>query len=252
MQLVAAWAYKRKWSVLASHIPGERNVWADQLSRGNTSAFDSKPRARFRFRPHDFWPHKPMLSLHPPERGADGERTRIVFLPAPPNLDFQATPYKGKEHAHLLSVVLSYLLLHVPFRIEAVIKILTFRVFLFPYVLILLESSDALPFPASSHLRVMREGSTPLFFAPTHPPSYHSGGSSRAQPQLAPQRYCAQHAPACSDRFDRSQPCTVCRIAHQPDARIASCRHQCLRLFHASQVTHLAPGRTRFVDHGGI
>ena len=24
------------------------------------------------------------------------------------------------------------------------------------------------------------------------------------------------------------------------------------RLFHASQVTHLAPGRTRFVDHGGI
>ena len=29
-QLVAAWAYKHKWSALASHIPGERNVWADQ------------------------------------------------------------------------------------------------------------------------------------------------------------------------------------------------------------------------------
>ena len=67
VQLVAAWAYKHKWSVLASHIPGEHNVWADQLSRGNTPAFDSKPQARFRFRPHDFWPHKCMLSLHPPD-----------------------------------------------------------------------------------------------------------------------------------------------------------------------------------------
>ena len=54
VQLVAALAYKHKWSVLASHILGERNVWADQLSGG-----------RFRFRPHDFWPHKSALSLHP-------------------------------------------------------------------------------------------------------------------------------------------------------------------------------------------
>ena len=40
-----------------------------------------------------------------------------------------------------------------------------FGVFLFPYVLILIESSDALPFSGSSHLRVMREGPTPLFCA---------------------------------------------------------------------------------------
>ena len=66
VQLVAAWAYKHKWSVLASHIPGERNVCADQLSRGNTFAFDSKPQARFRFRPLDFW-HQRRLSLHPPD-----------------------------------------------------------------------------------------------------------------------------------------------------------------------------------------
>ena len=67
VQFVAAWAYKHKWSVLASHIPGKRNVWADQLSRGDTSAFDSKPQARFRFRLHDFWPHQRRLSLHPPD-----------------------------------------------------------------------------------------------------------------------------------------------------------------------------------------
>ena len=41
VQLVAAWAHKHKWSVIASHIPGEINIWADQLSRGNTSAFQA-------------------------------------------------------------------------------------------------------------------------------------------------------------------------------------------------------------------
>ena len=52
-------------------------------------------------------------------------RTRAVFAPAPPSLNFQATPYKEKERAYPLSVVLFCLLMHVPFRIEAVIKILT-------------------------------------------------------------------------------------------------------------------------------
>ena len=47
--------------------PRQAQRGADQLSRGNTSAFDSKPQARFRFRPHDFWPHKCGLSLHPPD-----------------------------------------------------------------------------------------------------------------------------------------------------------------------------------------
>ena len=81
VQLVAAWACKHKWSVLASHIPGEHNVWADQLSRGNTSAFDSKPHARCRFRPHDFWPHKWALSLHP----ADAPCHRALVREAPTN-----------------------------------------------------------------------------------------------------------------------------------------------------------------------
>ena len=65
VQLVAAWAHKHKWSVIASHIPGEHNIWADQLSRGNTSAFQARPEARVRFRPHDFWPHASALMLHP-------------------------------------------------------------------------------------------------------------------------------------------------------------------------------------------
>ena len=39
-------SHKHKWSVIASHIPGEHNIWADQLSRGNTSAFQARPEAR--------------------------------------------------------------------------------------------------------------------------------------------------------------------------------------------------------------
>ena len=65
VQLVAAWAHKHKWSVIASHIPGEHNIWADQLSRGNTSAFQNRPEGRVRFRPHDFRPHASALTLHP-------------------------------------------------------------------------------------------------------------------------------------------------------------------------------------------
>ena len=46
VQLVAAWAHKLKWSIIASRVPGEYNTWADQLSRGNLSAFSSRPEAR--------------------------------------------------------------------------------------------------------------------------------------------------------------------------------------------------------------
>ena len=128
------------------------------------------------------------------------------------------------------------------------IKILKFRVEFFPYVLILIESSDALPFSASSHQRVMCEGyCTPHFFAPTLPPFKHSGGYSWAQPQLAPQRCSAATAITLATRFKfspwaaphtsggtqcycqdpaaagskRSQSRTVCRIAHQLNALIA-------------------------------
>ena len=48
-------------------------------------------------------------------------------------LDFQATPYKEKEQAHLLSVVLFCLLLRVPLRVEAGIKIL---ILMFYYVML--------------------------------------------------------------------------------------------------------------------
>ena len=47
-----------------------------------------------------------------------GERTRAVFPPAPPSLNFQATPYKEKNMHAGLSVVLLHLLLHVPFGLK--------------------------------------------------------------------------------------------------------------------------------------
>ena len=55
-QPAAVWACEHKWSVMASHIPGERNVWADQLAAGTHPPLTA---------PHDFWPHKSALCLHP-------------------------------------------------------------------------------------------------------------------------------------------------------------------------------------------
>ena len=53
-----------------------------------------------------------------------GKNTRCLS-PAPPKTDFQATPYKEKERVHTCLSHLFFLWLHVTFRIEAVIKILT-------------------------------------------------------------------------------------------------------------------------------
>ena len=64
VQVAAGWAHKHKWSVIA-HIPKERNIWADQLSRGNTAAFKNRPQFRVRFAPHSFWPRKSALILRP-------------------------------------------------------------------------------------------------------------------------------------------------------------------------------------------
>ena len=52
-----------------------------------------------------------------------------------------------------------------------------------------------------------------------HPPTLsHLGGSSRAQPQLAPQRYCARHAPACSG-------CRFSTLHHVPPCTLTGCTH---------------------------
>ena len=140
-----------------------------------------------------------------------------------------------------MSVVLFCFLMHVPLRIEAVIKILTFRVFIFPYVSILIESSDAWPFSCFEPPKGHALGYNPLF-APSHPPCHSSSKSSRAQPQLVPQRparggalgaalacrrmqslprqvpalQCVplprSHAAACSHCLGMPQPCIVCRM----------------------------------------
>ena len=220
-----------------------------------------------------------------PQRGADAGKGHALSFRA--STSKQRLIKNKKSVRACLSVAPFYLWLHVPFRIEAVIKILKFRVF-FPYVLILIESLDALPFSASSHLRVMREGYPSLFLRPpSHPfnTQVDIPGPSRswrpkdaahtmplqlrwrAAPHTSGGTQCYRQDPAAAGP-KRSQPRTVCRIAHQldaliafgsvcftahrPDACVARRSHQCLRLFHASQVTHLAPGRTRIVDHGGI
>ena len=39
LKLTAAWAARHHVELLVTHLAGERNTWADELSRGNTSCF---------------------------------------------------------------------------------------------------------------------------------------------------------------------------------------------------------------------
>ena len=43
--------------MIALHIPGEYNIWADQLSRGNLSAFAKRPNSQITLQTARFWPH---------------------------------------------------------------------------------------------------------------------------------------------------------------------------------------------------
>ena len=49
LRLVASWSHAHSVALLVSHISGQKNVWADELSRDELDRFRSKPLARFRF-----------------------------------------------------------------------------------------------------------------------------------------------------------------------------------------------------------
>ena len=67
----------------------------------------------------------------------------------------------------------------------------------------------------------MREG-LPPFFAPALPPFHHQM-DPQGPAAGAPEKLCTP-CPACSGC--KFQPCTVCRVAREPDARIATSRAQ--------------------------
>ena len=52
---------------MPSHIPGTKNVWADDLSRDNLKRFAHRRRERLRFSPDSLARSGKCLTLHPPD-----------------------------------------------------------------------------------------------------------------------------------------------------------------------------------------
>ena len=60
LKLAAAWAAPR------THIAGEKNTWADALSRGKRTAFDNRPKQRHRIKLEQFLDATGCVTLRPP------------------------------------------------------------------------------------------------------------------------------------------------------------------------------------------
>ena len=66
LRLIASWSHAHGIALLPSHIPGKKNVWADELSRDNLKRFAHRRHERLRFSPESRARSGKCLTLHPP------------------------------------------------------------------------------------------------------------------------------------------------------------------------------------------
>ena len=66
LKLTAAWAAKHHAELLVTHIAGEQNTWADELSRGKLIRFKHRAAQRFSVGLHQFYDASGCITLHPP------------------------------------------------------------------------------------------------------------------------------------------------------------------------------------------
>ena len=67
LKLTAAWAARHHVELLVTHLAGEHNTWADELSRGNTSRFRHRAAQRVSLGLHIFQDATGCITLHPPD-----------------------------------------------------------------------------------------------------------------------------------------------------------------------------------------
>ena len=67
LKLAAGWAARHHVELLTTHLAGEQNTWADELSRGNTSRFRHRTAERYRLPLQSFMDFTGCIALHPPE-----------------------------------------------------------------------------------------------------------------------------------------------------------------------------------------
>ena len=67
LKLTAAWAAQHHVELLVTHLAGEHNTWADELSRGKLSRFQRRTAERVSIGLHQFSDASGCITLHPPE-----------------------------------------------------------------------------------------------------------------------------------------------------------------------------------------
>ena len=67
LRLIASWSHAHGIALMPSHIPGTKNVWADDLSRDNLKRFAHRRRERLRFSPDSLARSGKCLTLYPPD-----------------------------------------------------------------------------------------------------------------------------------------------------------------------------------------
>ena len=67
LKLAAGWAARHHVELLITHLAGEQNTWADELSRGNTSRFRHRAAERYRLPLQSFMDFTGCIALRPPE-----------------------------------------------------------------------------------------------------------------------------------------------------------------------------------------
>ena len=67
LKLTAAWAARRHVELLVTHLDGEQNTWADELSRGKLGRFKQRTAERISIGLHQFLDESGCITLHIPE-----------------------------------------------------------------------------------------------------------------------------------------------------------------------------------------
>ena len=66
LKLTAAWAARHHVELLVTHLAGEQNTWADELSRGQVKRFEHRTAERVSIGLHQFIDASGCVTLHPP------------------------------------------------------------------------------------------------------------------------------------------------------------------------------------------
>ena len=67
LKMAASWSARHHVELLVMHLPGEKNNWADELSRGRTACFQHRLHERVSITLHNFLGPAGCVTLHPPD-----------------------------------------------------------------------------------------------------------------------------------------------------------------------------------------